>query len=392
MKFSCKTENLKNALSRLDKITSKKTSLPILENILLEAKKGFLYVCATNLEIGARIKIGVKTEESGSVVIPGKILGNFLSLVKDDNISLKLREKTQELEVTSQRHQVKIKGLSAEDFPSIPRAKNKQFFQIEAAGLRRVIPGLLTSVAYNDSRQELNGIYMRFDRDQSKLILAATDSFRLAEARVSVVKDSISEEMLLFWDKKESVILPAVIFSEIQRSLLEEGLVEMVFEEGQLFVKIGNTWLVSRIISGNYPEYQQIIPKEFETQIEVKKEELEEAVKIASIFTGVQKSEIKIKGEVGKKRLEVSNEADQLGENYSQLESDIKGKDFQLLFNSRYVLEGLTSGFPQSERLFVELNPQNSPVLIKGISGKNKKQPSDSEPEFFYLVMPINRD
>ncbi len=389
MKLSCKTNNLKSVISRLDKITSKKTSLPILENVLLEAKKGFLYVCATNLEIGARIKMGAKIEEEGSIVVSGKILGNFLSLVKDENISLNLIDDNQKLKVVSQKHQIKVKGLPSEDFPSIPQVKRELFFQVEVSQLRRVIPGLLTSVAHNDSRQELNGVYMSFDQKRSKLVLAATDSFRLAEARVTVKRDSLAEEALLFWDKKEAVILPAVIFGEIQRSLLEEEVVEMVFEDGQLFVKIGNTWLVSRLISGNYPEYQQIIPKEFDTQIEINKEELEEAIKIASIFSGVQKSEVRIKGDVKNEKIVISNESAQLGENYSQLKAQIKGKDFQLLFNARYVLEGLASGFYSVEKLIMELNPQNSPVLIRDVS--NERQKKEKE-DFFYLIMPINRD
>ena len=183
MKFTCKSNNLKEAIGKVERIVSKQTTLPILANILIKTENGRLIIGATNLEIAIRSYVGAKIESEGEITIPARILSGFLSSVKDDIIECELNGT--EFLVNSENHKIKIKGMEASDFPIIPQVPNDYFLKINSSDFNKVIPGLLVSVAHNDTRQELNGVLIKFSLDE--IVFASTDSFfRLSETTIKI--------------------------------------------------------------------------------------------------------------------------------------------------------------------------------------------------------------
>ncbi len=374
MKFSCKTEKFKNALLRVDRITSKQTTLPILKNVLLKVEKGLIVLSSTNLELASSIQFSGKTQEDGQVTFPAKILAGFLGSISDEMIEGEIEGN--DLLVKTENHQIKIKGMDAGEYPLMPEFPKNVFFKIDSNDFIWKVQGILGSVANNDSRQELNGVVVKLKEE--KIILASTDSFRLTEITVPLAKKSIFKDYEIFQTNTKSVIIPAQVFIELQKITDEK--IDFSIDQGQLFLKTDSIKIVSRLINGSYPDYRQIIPKEYKTKLVIDKNKLAEMVKIASLVTDSQSGEITVKGDIAKKQLIISSQSADKGSNNSVLQVDMTGVDFEIVFNFRYFLEGVTSSIFPGKELIIEINPEKSPVLIKEQDEKNQN---------FYIVMPI---
>ena len=377
MKFTCKTSNLKEAISKIEKIVSKQITLPILANIHLSCENGRIAVSATNLEIAIKTFLGAKIEEPGEITIPARIMGGFLNSVKEDVVSGQV--KGTELELTSESHRIKIIGMDAKDFPIIPKMPEVIFFKVKPNKLRDAIPSLLTSVAHNDTRQELNGINIKLEAD--RMILASTDSFRLSEAVVEF--DETTEEYAKYIEKNPSIIVPALTLAELQRVINEDEL-SFVVEQNQLFIENSNFKIISRLINGNYPEYRQVLPKNYDISVLVSKSELADAVKIAALVTNNQNGEVKISNSQDKSHLIISSQSIDTGDNLSKIPAKIEGLDFEVIFNCRYLSDGLNMAVTGDDSIILKLNQQKSPVLLRSTDVEKKENE-----KFSYVVMPI---
>ncbi len=381
MLFYCKTQKLKKAVLKIERVVSKQTTLPILGNILIKAKDGRLLLSATNLEIAVQVFITAKIEKEGEFTIPGRILAGFLGVINDEKITIELKK--EELLVKSKKHNIKIKGLDAKDFPIIPQKNKDNFFEIKTENLNRAINGLLISVAHNDTRQELNGIFIEFNKNN--LTMASTDSFRLTEVILPI--ENKNEELYEeFKEKNKAIIIPANLLLELQK-IDEEERVGFLIEQNQLFISTENILIVSRIINGNYPEYSQILPKKYEIKTTISKDKLIKAIQISSLVVNNQNGEIKINSIKDKKEIIISAQSIDSGENISKITAEINGPDFEVIFNYRYLLEGLNSSLFDDERIVISLNQQKSPVRF---SLENKKEINNNKKiKFIYVIMPI---
>ncbi len=378
MKFTCKTKNLKEAVFQIEKIVSKQTTLPILGNILIEAQKSQLILSATNLEIATQMVLGAKVEEEGKITVPPRILGGFLGAIKDEVVSGELVKN--ELNLNSKNHKIKIKGIDAADFPIIPkRSEEGNFFEIDSATFSEAISGVLVSVAHNDTRQELNGIYIKLEPEQ--IVMASTDSFRLTEVKVPLNKSSITQEYEIFREKNESLIVPIQALMEFHK--IKEDKITFSVSQKQVFISTDGILVISRIISGNYPEYNQVLPKKNEITVKVSRERLLNAVKIASLVANNQNGEIRLNSLGEKGQLVVTAQSMDAGDNVSEVPAEITGADFEVFFNFRYILDGLNSDLFDSDELVIKLNQQKSPVTFS-LPGK--------EEQFSYVIMPIIKD
>lgn len=380
MKFSCKTQNLKEAIFKVERIVSRQTTLPILGNILIKTENGRLSVTATNLEIAIKAYLGAKIEEAGEITVPGRILSGFLSSVKDEVISGKLNKTT--LEITSEKHKLKINGIPADDFPIIPKNPKNYFLKIKSGELLRVINSVLISVAKNDTRQELNGIFIQLNPDS--LLFASTDSFRLSEARIKLEKDNMDESYLPFIKNTPSVIVPALTFMELVRVVSSEEEISFMVDQNQFFIKNNSFRVVSRLINGDYPEYQQILPKQYDMNIKVNKEELLDALKIASLVLGGSGNEVKIESAKSEKTILVSSQSEGAGDNLSRVAADSSGGQFEVIFNCRYLMDGLSILGWENGEVILKLNKEKSPVLIRELNSQGEENKDLS-----YVVMPI---
>lgn len=380
MKAFCTTENLKKGILIAEKIIGKNLTLPILSNILLEAEKGGLKVSATNLEIGLIAKIRAKIEKEGKIAIPGRIIGGILSQLGDGS-QITLEEKASTLKMIYGGNSAAIKGMDAKDFPIIPKPQSKALFEINAPELQKKAGNVLVSAAVSDTRQELTGVYFEFG--ETKIILAATDSFRLAEASIKLDKTKITEDYKIYLTKNSSMIIPARTLSEVIRAISpEDESVKVYLAENQVFFETADVLFVSRLIDGKYPEYKQVVPKEFSLNLVAKKEDLLKAARLAGIFSDSKSREVRIKIDGGKKKLAVFAESVESGEGSWNVDCQTDSKtDIEIAFNNRFLLDGLNS--LSTEDISLGANDAYGPVMLREVvSGKPTA-------DYFHIIMPI---
>jgi DNA polymerase-3 subunit beta len=386
MKLICTQEKFKKAILNLERVVSKQNTLPILNNILFETEKGGLKLSATNLEIGVIIKISAKIEKDGKITIPAKLIGNFIANLpfsEEDNINLEVIE--QNLKIKSGHSKAIIKGLSADDFPLIPQKTANFLLNLPKTVFRGVITKIITCVGYNETRQELTGVNVIFNPQE--IFLAATDSFRLAESRLKLNTENINKETYeAFLKLKNSIIIPSATLLEVSRIIqneIEDGMIKITIESGQIFFDLNGIKIVSRLINGKYPEYKNIIPKEFKTIIKGEKEIIQGVVKMASVFTLGRSGEVGIKINSEEKKVLFESKSAEVGENSSELKLDITGPSQEIIFNSKYLLDGLNTLITPQIALFV--NSGSSPAALKEIDLETKSPAAD----YIYIIMPI---
>jgi DNA polymerase-3 subunit beta len=382
MKLTCTLENFKKAVYSTERVIGKQLTLPVLENILLETEKGMLKLSATNLEIGVFIRIGAKIEKEGKITVPAKLLSNFVNnLPANGNIELILQEQT--LQLKSGNQSAKIKGISAQDFPIIPEMRGNFIFNWSAREIKETIPKLLISASIDNTRPELSGVNIVFK--EKEVYLAATDSFRLSEGIIPITIEN-EEAYKSFVAKNGSIIIPASTFSEVWRAIDGDAeLVRIAIEENQIFFQIDGVRVVSRLINGKYPEYRQIMPQSFETNVRINKEELLRATRIASLFTQNKSGEVIFKVFPKEGRLEIEARSEDKGENVAEMKIVGEGKNEEVVFNPRYIIDGISA--INSPELALLVNTNSSPVAIRATEERDKKIKTG----FTYIIMPIRR-
>lgn len=363
MKIICTQENLKSGLLTVSKIISASNTLPVLNTVLLETSNGLLTLSSTNLEISIVTQIRGMVEEEGGVCIPAKQFTELISSFPSSNIKLSLNNNT--LLIETEKHKANIKTISKEDFPLIPKIEDNLCFSAESQKLKKALDQVLFAVSQNETQPEISGILLSHQGNHIKLV--ATDRYRLAEKKLS--QDNISA----FKD----CIVPHKTCSEISRiigSLSEIS--EIVINENQFMLKLGETRIISRLIDGEYPDYKHILPEEFSTVILTNRQELQSAFKTSGIFSSGNNS-VKMSYFENSDYFEVSSGAGEYGESVTKINCARVNTSGSILFNFRYVQEVLSALEGQSVQ--ININSDSSPVVFTN--------PEDKE--YLYLVMPI---
>jgi len=382
MKLICTQENLKKAIYNSERVVSKQTTLPILNNILFETDKSGLRLSATNLEIGVQVKIGAKVEKEGSITIPAKLISNFSNnLSTGESVSLEVNDQT--LKIKSGRVRAVIKGMSANDFPLIPKRNTEFFLTIPATKMKVVLGKVLNSVAFSEARPELTGINIILGEEE--LRFASTDSFRLSECILKKEEISVTEDYFSFISRVSSIIIPATTLLELNRIISNEveGEVKISIEESQIFFEVDDTVLVSRLINGKYPEYKHIMPESYATRIVGEKSMFQNAVKMASVFASTKSSEISLRIDSEPKKILIGASSVETGENSTELNFDVAGPDQEVVFNSKYLIDGINS--VTTSKAAMLLNSPTTPVAIREIDEKT----GEVLENYTYIVMPI---
>ena len=361
MKITVNQKNLKKALILVEKVVSKNTPLPILNNILLKTENGRLKVSATNLEIGVNYIIGAKIEEVGQIAIPARIISDFIGNIIDDKVSLTTKNNI--LSINSERYKTQILGFDAKDFPIIPKIKSKPLALIPTKLLRNSLITVLDSVAVSETRPELSGVFVDFNND--KIVFAATDSFRLTEKNVDFKNI-----------QKQSFIIPRNTVVELIRIAGElEGDLAFNTSDNQISFSNDDFEIVSRVIDGNYPDYKKVIPEKFVSKVLVRKDELDKTIRLAGLFS-TNISDIKINCSEGKMAILAKN-ADK-GEIETLIDASLKNQPFEVSLNFHYLLDGLK--ILDTEKVVMEFTGQGSPLVIR---------PNDDKKDVVYLIMPL---
>ncbi len=376
MKVNILKENLDNGLNIVNRVAGKNLTLPILNNILLTTEQNFLNLSATDLELGIKYWCLVKTEKEGKITIPAKVLSSFINSLPDKKLTLEVKD--QVLSIDCEKQKTKIKGLNAEEFPIIPEIEDKDFFEIDTQILCEGISQVVDFTTPNQTRPELSGVYLSFQK--GRVQITATDSFRLAEKTLSL-EQSVSQD--------RSFILPQKAARELVNIFSEKnGKIKLFFSPNQVLFEYPMTetphpqiQIISRLIEGEYPDYQGIIPKNYEIQIVLDKNEFLSQVKTASIFSG-RTNEIKVKVTPKKEEIEILAENPELGENKSVLtgkvsDSSAKAKEVEVIFNYRFLIDGLAN--IKSSKVLFELNGEEGPAVLR----------PEADTSYLYVVMPI---
>ncbi|MBN1779285.1 MAG: DNA polymerase III subunit beta [Candidatus Buchananbacteria bacterium] len=382
MKISCTQENLNQGLFIVSHLANKNVALPILNNILFQVKDNAIKLSATNLEIGISCTIRGKVEQEGEFTVQSKLLADFVSLLPKERVDLQASEaddQDQILKIDCKNDSTKIKGQAATDFPLIPQVEKNAPYLINHESFRQALGQVLFAVSVNETRPEIGGVLFNFS--DNKLTLAATDSYRLAEKSLEFKRKN--------GDSNRRIIVPAKTLQELQRILgslkdpasisdIEE--VEIYISDNQIMFVLGNIELVSRLVEGQYPDYQQIIPQETKTKVLVETADFVKAIKTAGLFSRIGIYDVKVDILPGQNQLKVAAINSQLGENISELEAEIQGEVNSTVLNFRFLLDGLQN--INTQKTEIDLVDSGNPCLLR---------PEGAEKDYLYIVMPIKQ-
>lgn len=371
MELQILKSNLKQALDILKRISSKNSSLPILDNVLLETQKNYLELSATDLELGIKYQALSKIKSQGKAAIPVNAFSSLVNSLPDKPIDIKQKDK--DLNVKCEDYKAKLKGLDPKEFPIIPKIKAEPFTAIKSSLLVNGLSQVIDVVSPSKVRPEISGVYICFEKGGMKVV--GTDSFRLAEKELSYSVPVEEGKCVILPHKTAKEVIN--IFSELGRKL------KVYFSENQIMLETEdsektepNIKLVSKLVEGEYPDYEEIIPEDHKTRIVASKDEFKNRIKTASLFGG-KVNEIKCEAKPDKKGLEVSSQDPDLGRNKSFLPAKVEGERTEVSFNWRFLKDGL-SNIGTKEVIF-ELNGSGGAAVLK----------PTGETDYIYVVMPI---
>ncbi len=366
MKFECVKEKLEFALNYAQRVTGKNLTLPVLNHLYLEAQGRSLFIRATNLDLGVEMVVPSKVEEEGVVVVPGAVLGGFVSSLKSEK-SVQGEVDGTNLIIKTPTSQSVIQSYSSDDFPNIPRVEGGVSFQIKPELLVFGLRAVQYSTSPSTMKPELSSVF--FHSHDTNLVFAATDSFRLAEKTISVKEKTTINDLLI----------PNKNIPEIIRLLEDQQKpVTVSYDGNQLGLSGEGFYLSSRTVDGTFPDYQQIIPKEIKTEAVVLKEDFENALKTAHVFAD-KLNQIVFSVDPREKKLEIQTKNNSVGENTNQLKAAITGEPINISFNFKYVIDALQS--ISTDSITLVFNGKQKPMIMKPVGDQS----------FLYLVMPMNR-
>ncbi len=355
MKLSVEKKDLLNVIARAQNIVEKRNTMPILVNVLLEAKGEALRGFATDLEVSLTDEIPAELKSPGRVAVNAKNLFEIIKELPEGKIELE-RKDNNWLKITQNRAVFNIVGISPEEYPVFPTFTTQEFVKIEADILGEMIEKTIYSVSTDETRYHLNGVYLEVKQDgeSANYRMVATDGHRLSLIDRKIAGGATRGT--------QGVIIPRKGLHEI-RKLLEsvEGTVEVAIEGAQLVVRSGTTVLMVRLIEGKYPNYQQLIPQNLKEHFLVQRESLLSSLKRVSLLSNAKSKGVTFSLTGGK--MEITSNNPELGDAKEEIEVEYKGKDLKIGFNARYVLDVLTSMHDDIVR--IELNDQLSPGLVR---------------------------
>ena len=386
MKVTCTQAELSRALSAVSRAVSTKTTLPVLQNILLatgtnEAGETRLKLAATNLEISVTTFCPATTETEGAVTIPARLLADFVNNIpKDALVTLTLSDDASlTLNIKAGRLEANIKGIAAEDFPELPNtATNINVLTMRAGVLRAAIGQTVFAASSDESRPVLTGVFASFEG--GKVTLACADSFRLAvkTAPIDIPPDS-----------NFNLLLPARAMQELSHVLASdppESLVEIstTANKSQALFKTGAISFTSSLIEGNFPNYQQIIPKSYATRIVFATDQLLKGVKVASLFSmgdgnNIVRLAIEAGNDVTPGGLVMSANNNQVGDHRGEVDGVVSGPATEIALNAKFMQDVL--GVVGTGWVAFELSGSSHPGVFKSVS---------SGDDYLYVIMPMH--
>jgi len=350
---------LKN-IQHVQNIISSKNSLPILSNILIEAEKNKVVLTSTDLDIGISSVLETEIEEEGAITVPAKRFNDIIKELPDEDISISTM-KNNSMVIKCSKCFFKIIGLPKEEFPKLPEFKDEPNIIIKQSVLKNMIGMTHFSMSHDDTRYVLNGSLFLFK--DKKLTIVTTDGKRLSLIKKDIEKDGLNKV----------VIIPSKTIYELNRILGDEGDVKIIFSENQVKFDLKNITIISRLIEGDFPNYEQVVPKEPQEKIMIQRNQFLDGIKRAALFTTQDSQSVKF--EILKNKIVVSKSSPNIGEVREEMDTIYKGHEITVGFNPNYIMDVLKV-IPLDE-IALEVFGPDKPAVIR------------IEDWFLYLALPM---
>lgn len=349
MKFKSEKEVLVNGIQTVQNVITSKLSLPVLSNILIETQPESVRLTATDLDVGISCVIPVNVQEPGAITIPAKRFADIIKELPDDNVSV-TGKKNNLVVIETEACQFKIMGLACEEFPKPPEFKDGQAIKIEQAVLKQMLSLTSFAVSFDETRYILNGILFKINKNNFTLV--ATDGKRLALIEKKLKQDA---------DKEIRIIVPVKTIHELNRNLKDEGGLSLVVGNNQALFDLGGVIIISRLIEGEFPDYQQVIPPASENKIAVDRRQFLLAVKRAALLSTPDYQAVKL--EAFKDKMVVSKSTPDVGESREEVSVEYRGKELVIGFNPNYLADVLKN--LSGDRVEFELTDSEKPGVIR---------------------------
>lgn len=370
MKATIIRNKLNNILKSLERICRKNINLPILETVLIEGKDSRLFFSATNLEEGIVWKTLASIEKEGKICAPIKLFSNIISGLSENQVLIETKDNF--LKILTPSTNIKIKTLNPEEFPIIPLYKEEVSIVISSEMLNYALSKVVGIPSPLISTPEFTGVLLRFEDDN--IFFVSTDRFRLAEERIKYKK---------IFEKRVDLIIPQESVKNIINIFQNEGEIELFLNPNQIWLKkedqknFEETIFTSKLISGEYPEYKEILPKEeeYKTRVVVDKNRLLTSLRLGADFYG-KLNQVNLRFLPKENKILIFGQDPNVGEYKSEISTKIEGKEMEVILNYKFLLEGIN--LVEGKEININLIDDEKPLLIKG-----------EEENFIYIVMPI---
>ncbi len=359
MKVVLTRADLLKGISTVQSAVASKNTMPILANVLLEARDKKLELVATDLDMGIRCSVQAEVVDKGSITINAKKLSDIVRELPEASVDLEIDE-NHKMILVCQKSNFKVHGLPKDDFPILPEVKKDKVFKVKGSLLQEMIHKTIFAVSTDETRYVLNGVF--FQAEGGKIRMVATDGHRLA---------FIQKKLEGKADEKCNVIIPTKTLNELSKVISDVSkgkeekdndlIVEITATDNQIKFVAGGVEIVSRLIEGQFPNYEQVIPKESDKKLEASTSDLAAATRRVAILTSEKSNSIRYQAKNGK--LVISSKTPDMGEAKEEMDVNYKGEEISIAYNAKYVLDVLKN--VGTEAVNIELTQPLSPGILR---------------------------
>jgi DNA polymerase-3 subunit beta len=379
MKLECLQENLAEGLAVVGRVVPTKSTLPVLSNVLLSTGEVELQLTANNLELSVAHRVPATVGQAGQITLPARLLADYVTLLDHgQKVDLELNPKTHKVHLACGRYEANVAGIDAEDFPPVPAVSGGARFGIPANVLKEAINQVVFAAAPDDTRPVLAGVLLRLA--SGSMTLAAADGFRLA-VRSLELPDGAPELQM---------IVPARTLSEVARLLPdaedEQVTIDTTPNGNQVYFGFGKTEITSRLIDGQFPDYQRIIPPEPKTNVVVSTTDFLRATRAAAVFARDNSNIVRLECSPSQENAElalgsvlVKSTSAEMGDNEGRLDASVQGDETQIAFNGRYLRDALEA--IDSSQVTLQITGPSSPGIIRPVGEPNG---------YLHVIMPMH--
>ena len=354
MKINCFQGDLIRGIQTVGSAVAGRSTLPILTNILLEAKKEKVELSATDLEIGIKCSVPAQVKKEGAITISAKRFSDIVRELPEGPVEMETEDS--QMKISSSGIFFKVHGLPAEEFPTLPKVESENRFSLDSQLLRGMVQKTIFANSRDETRYILNGSYLEMEKD--RIIMTATDGHRLATVSHKIEKGP---------KKKIGAIIPTKALNELNRLLEEPKKVETIIGENQISFSLNGIILSSKLIEGQFPDYKQLIPKKSAKRLSINREKLLKGVRRAALLADARTGAVELLAYSNK--LIIRSQTPQVGEAREEMDIDYSGEEIRTAYNARYILDILQDIF--SEEVTLELNEPLRPGVFKPVSDED---------------------